>query len=59
MIVEVFHKGSNFKKLYDTFWNIKSIERSAGVFVLATDKHTTDNEDIVLDNDQYELRVSY
>lgn len=59
MIVEVFFKGSNFKKIYDTFWNIKTIERDGDNFILVTDKYMTDNENVVLDTNEYELRVSY
>lgn len=59
MIVEVFFKGSNFKNLFDTFWNIKSIERSGNNFILVTDKYVTDNSNIVLNVNEYELRVTY
>lgn len=59
MIVEVFFKGSNFKKIYDTFWNIKTIERDGDNFILITDKYMTDNENVVLSTNEYELRVSY
>lgn len=59
MIVEVFFKGSNFKKLYDTFWNIKNIETNGGYFILVTDKYTTDNDNVILDTNEYELRVTY
>lgn len=59
MIVEVFFKGSNFKKIYDTFWNIKTIERDGDNFILVTDKYMTDNENVVLSTNEYELRVSY
>jgi len=58
MIVEVFFKGSNFKRLYDTFWNIKSIERDGNNFILVTDKYMTDNKNVVLDINEYELRVA-
>lgn len=57
MIVEVFFKGTNFKKVYDTFWNIKSIERNGNDFVLISEKYKTDN--IVLNVNEYELRVTY
>lgn len=59
MIVEVFFKGSNFKKIYDTFWNIKTIERDGDNFILVTDKYMTDNENVVLNTNEYELRVAY
>lgn len=59
MIVEVFYKGSNFKKLYDTFWNIKSIEKNGNNFILVTDKYMTENDNVVLDTNEYELRVTY
>ncbi len=59
MIVEVFFKGSNFKRLYDTFWNIKTIERSGNYFILVADRYVTNNDNIVLDTDEYELRVTY
>lgn len=59
MIVEVFFKGSNFKRVYDTFWNIKSIERNGKDFVLITDKYMTDNDNVVLNTNEYELRVTY
>ena len=59
MIVEVFLKGSNFKKIYDTFWNIKTIKRDGDNFILITDKYITDNENVVLDVIKYELRVAY
>jgi hypothetical protein len=57
MIVEVFFRGSNFKKIYDTFWNIKTIERNGNNFILVTDKYMTDNKNVVLDINEYELRV--
>lgn len=57
MIVEVFFKGSNFKRLYDTFWNIKSIVHDGNFIILATENL---NDDAVLLNDnEYELRVTY
>lgn len=59
MIVEVFIKGSNFNKLYDTFWNIKSIERDGNNFILVTDKYMTNNKNVILDTNEYELRVTY
>lgn len=58
MIVEVFFKGSNFKRLYDTFWNIKSIEHNGNNLILVTDMYMTKNEDVVLNSDEYELRVT-
>ncbi len=58
MIVEVFFRGSNFKKIYDTFWNIKTIERNGNNFILVTDKYMTDNKNVVLDINEYELRVA-
>lgn len=58
MIVEVFFKGSNFKKNYDTFWNIKTIERDGNNFILVTDKYMADNENVILDTNKYELRVT-
>lgn len=59
MIVEVFVKGSNFKSLFDTFWNIKTIENDGCNFILVTDKYMTDNSNIILDTNEYELRVTY
>ena len=59
MIVEAFFKGSNFKNLFDTFWNIKSIERDGNSFILVTDKYMTDNNNVVLNTNNYELRVTY
>ncbi len=59
MIVEVFFKCSNFKNLFDTFWNIKSIERDGNNFILVTDKYMTDNENVILNTNEYELRVCY
>ncbi len=59
MIVEVFFKSSNFKNLFDTFWNIKSIERDGNNFILVTDKYMTDNENVILNTNEYELRVCY
>lgn len=59
MIVEAFLKGSNFKNLYDTFWNIKSIERDGVNFILVTDKYITKNNNVVLSTNEYELRVTY
>lgn len=59
MIVEVFFKGSHFKNLYDTFWNIKSIERDGDFFILVTDKYMTNTENVVLNANEYELRVTY
>lgn len=59
MIVEVFVKGSNFKNLFDTFWNIKSIENDRANFILVTDKYMTKNKNVVLDMKEYELRVTY
>lgn len=59
MIVEVFFKGSNFKNIYDTFWNIKTIERDGNNFILVTDKYMTDNENVILNTSEYELRVAY
>ncbi len=59
MIVEIFLKSSNFKKIYDTVWNIKAIERNGDSFILITDKYITDNENVVLDMNKYELRVTY
>lgn len=56
MIVEVFYKGSNFKKFYDTFWNIEKINRSGHHFILVT---KYGEEDVFLDTETYELRVSY
>lgn len=59
MIVEVFFKGSNFKKIYDTFWNIKTIERDGANFILVTDKYMTNNKNVILNTNEYELRVAY
>ena len=57
MIVEVFYKGTYFTNLYDTFWNIKKIETSGGLFILVSEHDGQDN--ITLDCDEYELRVTY
>ena len=56
MIVEVFFKGSNFKKLYDTFWNIRDIHYDGTTFVLITDNRN--EEAVFLDSNEYELRVA-
>ena len=58
MVVEVFFKGSNFKKLFDTYYNIKEIKQSGQDFIL---KKETDEETklIYLDTETYELRVCY
>lgn len=56
MIVEVFFKGSNFKKLYDTFWSIKKIDHDDGKFILITEYG---KENILLNSSDYELRVCY
>lgn len=58
MIVEVFFKGSNFKRLHDTFWNIKSIEHDGNNLILVTNKYMTKNKNVVLNSDEYELRVT-
>lgn len=59
MIIEVFIKGSNFKKQYNTFWNIKSIENDGENFILVTDKYMTKNDNVILSISEYELRVTY
>ena len=56
MIIEVFFKGSNFKDLFETFWNIEKIEHDNGSFILITE-YGKDN--IVLSSNNYELRVCY
>lgn len=56
MVVEVFIKGSNFKKLYDTFWNVKEIKRSSGLFIL-TFEPEKNKENISLDIYKYEFKV--
>ena len=56
MVVEVFIKGSNFKKLYDTFWNVKEIKRSGGLFIL-TFEPEKNKENISLDIYKYEFKV--
>lgn len=56
MIVEVFYKGSNFKRLYDSFWNIEKIYRSGHYFILVTEYG---EENVLLDTEKYELRVTY
>ncbi len=56
MIVEVFFKGSNFERLYDTFWNIRTIHNDGGNFILITDN--LNEESVFLDENEYELRVS-
>ena len=56
MIVEVFFKGSNFKKNYDTFWNIEKIDHDNGNFILITEYG---KENIILNSTDYELRVCY
>lgn len=58
MIVEVFFRGSSFKEFYDTFWNIKKINRSGHYFLLV--REYEDKEYIIyLDTEKYELRVTY
>ena len=57
MIVEVFFKGSNFKRLYDTFWNIKGIVQDGHNTILVTENKNEEN--ILLDDSKYELRVTY
>lgn len=57
MIIEVFFKGSNFKRLYDTFWNIRAIYDDGANFVLITDNRN--EESVFLDSNKYELRVTY
>lgn len=57
MIVEVFFKGSNFKRLYDTFWNIKGIVHDEHNIILVTENKNEEN--ILLDDSKYELRVTY
>ncbi len=57
MIVEVFFKGSNFKRLYNTFWNIRTIYDDGANFVLTTDNRN--EESVFLDSNEYELRVTY
>ena len=41
------------------FINIKSIERDGNNFILVTDKYMTDNENVILNTNEYELRVCY
>ncbi len=57
MIVEVFFKGSNFKRLYDTFWNIKGVVHDGYNIILVTENKNEEN--ILLDDNKYELRVTY
>lgn len=57
MIVEVFFKGSNFRRLYDTFWNIKGIVHDGNFIILVTENKNEDN--ILLNDSEYELRVTY
>lgn len=57
MVVEVFFKGSNFKRLYDIFWNIRTIYDNGANFVLITDNRN--EESVFLDSNEYELRVTY
>lgn len=59
MIVEVFYKGSNFKRVYDTFWNIKSIVRNGNNFCLIPEQESDTSETIVLNVEEFELRVCY
>lgn len=56
MIVEVFIKGSFFKNLYDTFWNVKSVVYDGGYFCLVF--YNTKEKTIVLSREEYELRCS-
>ena len=56
MTIEVFFKGSNFKRLYDTFWNIRDIQYDGTAFVLITDNRN--EEAVFLDSNEYELRVA-
>lgn len=59
MIVEVFYKGSNFKRLYDTFWNVKSIVRNGINFCLIPEQESEVSETFVLNVEEFELRVCY
>ena len=58
MIVEIFIKGSNFKKLHDTLWNVKKIERSGHYFVV-TFEEDAEKESVFLDCEKFEMRVCY
>lgn len=58
MIIEVFVKGSSFKKFYDTFWNVKKIERSGHYFVL-TFEEDAEKENVLLDCEKFEMRMCY
>ena len=52
MIVEVFVKGSHFKKLIDTYWSIKSIQYDGKFLILISGDNF-----IALDSDDCEIRV--
>ena len=55
MIVQAFEKGSNFKKLIDIFYTVKSIKVDGGEFILVLEN--SPNE--VLDTKEYEFKVCY
>ena len=57
MIIEVFKKGTCFKEHCDTFWNVKSVLRDGGSFILVHEDDAGKNQ--VLSCDEYELRVTY
>ncbi len=57
MIVEAFYKSSNFKRLFDTFWNMKGIMHDGNFIALVTESPKNDN--ILLKNCEYELRITY
>lgn len=56
MIVEVFARGSHFEKLFDTFWNIKTVHTDGYNFILVKED---ESESIILSTDKYELRMCY
>ena len=56
MIVEVFYRGTNFKKVYNTFWNVKNIVHD-GYFIILVFRNS--KYDVVsLREEDFELRVS-
>ena len=55
MIVEVFEKGSNFKKFVDIHWRVVRIEMDGGQYILVSENPPNE----VIDADKYEFKVSY
>lgn len=60
MIIQVFYKTSKqFEKLYDTYYNVKSVKESCERFYLFFDEYRTEQETIYFDCKKFELVVSY